>query len=149
MFGKFSPQGNHKKPLKAQKAGNKLENDFMLQRITNTINNLDLDSENDEQRNQAPTRPSQTANPEVMISSKFNAMNLFAYNADDQDDNIASAFAQSRLFQWQNKVSKDECQDQGHHADQNSIGSGLIDSKNIWQIPNLQGSMSQESNSSF
>jgi hypothetical protein len=72
----------------------------MLQRITNTIMNLDLDSENDEQKNQAQTKPSNAANPEMMISSKFNAMTLFAYNADDQDDNIASAFSQSRLFQW-------------------------------------------------
>jgi len=38
------------------------------------------------------------ANPDIAIPQKLNAMTLFAYNADEQDDNLASAFSQSRLF---------------------------------------------------
>ena len=70
----------------------------MLQQITNTINDLDLDSDNDEQSGRLQKASANGANPDVVVTQKLNAMTLFAYNADDHDDNLASAFSQSRLF---------------------------------------------------
>ena len=73
----------------------------MLQQIANTINDLDLDSDNDETNSNSMARAQPALqNPEQVVSQKFNAMTLFAYNAEDQDDHLASAFSGSRLFQW-------------------------------------------------
>jgi len=54
-------------------------------------------------------------------------MTLFAYTGDEDDNNFAQAFSQSRLLKWQG--SKEAESD--HQVDPSTISNGLA-SKKIW-----------------
>ena len=74
------------------------------------------------------------------MSTNFNAMTLFAYTGDEDDNNFAQAFSQSRLLKWQgsNEAESD------HQVDPSTISNDLA-SKKIWE---MQANPSLLSNSS-